>query len=136
MDENRQLEEAFGRALVEAVTDRTIKLYGGLFQDSNNPLRRNDILGPIFEDLEGVDKQTLMKLIEHVAILNTHAFLNFVTDGTISDAPNEETFEVVFKAPDGSNATLLDVSDDPGGELVRDDGWVDRHLDQRYLNGS
>lgn len=128
MNDKELLADAFGRSLVEDVTNCTIRLYKRLFHEPRNPLRSNEQLGPIVEGLEGVDKAILLKLIEHVAALNTHAFLNFIEDGVC--ASTDVTFELVMKYPDGTRSPLLDICDDPGGELVVDGGWFDQHLDE------
>lgn len=122
-------DDEFGRDLVQSTINRVLEIYKGPLVDKNDPLRENDLLGPILEKLEGSDTGALIELIEHCSVMAVHAtvdhFVNF------KSLESGYGIEVNIVQENGERRSVFDFFDDPGSELVVEGGWADKFCDRQ-----
>ena len=126
MSKKEGILDEFGNELVKQTINRSMNIYKGLLCEANNPLRKNELLSPILEKLGNVDKEALIELLDHFAVHNTHAFLDFIENGRVE--PSGCELSIILTQPNGTKTFLLDICDSLGGELVDEGGWVDLYV--------
>ncbi len=123
------LPEKIGKDFVDNVMNSVLRIYAGVLRDKDDPLRRNELLGPIVERTAVADPEALLDLIEHSTIMTMHACLNHFAN--FESAEDEYSTEVCVRLKDGTRTSLFDHFFDPGAELVEDGGWAERFADFR-----
>lgn len=122
-------EAQFGKDLVHNNLNTVLGIYASLLVNEEDPLRRNEVLGPILKDLEGVDPNPLLDLLEHAAIMTLHSALEHFTCFANEDAGYSLSVRL-YRGPEQA-CDLLDAVAWPGGHLVSEDGWIEEFLDYR-----
>ncbi|AZQ68908.1 hypothetical protein EF888_18320 [Silicimonas algicola] len=117
--------EKIGQDMVENVLNRVMRQYARLLFDPTFSLRKNELLGSMIEDIPEESREAVAKLLDHCCITTMHALLNFITKHN-GDEDQVYAFDLSIEHG-GGVSSLLDFSDDPGADLVMEDGWAEKY---------